>query len=120
MTPDEFRTAVETVWPGHGGQERATRHFGWSGSRTIRKYLSGERAVPAWLAAEVRDLVARLPSGVTDVDPRATLAILHEHMMRIGFTAPEAAAGILGAAWGNAVRVMGKDGALALVAGDGQ
>lgn len=116
MTPDEFKNAIDLLWPGHGGQERATLHFGWSGSRTIRKYISGERAVPAWLAGEVADLLTRFPGGISEVSPTKTIAILQAHMTAAGWSATQAAASILGAALRNARTQMDPDAMIALLA----
>jgi len=116
MTPEDLRRAIETVWPGHGSQSRCARHFGVS-DRRIRYYLAGERAVPAWLAREIGDLAARYPDGLREIDPQRDLAALQHAMEQFGFTASEAAAGILGAALANARRHIGADGVRDLLDG---
>lgn len=115
MTNDEFAAAVERLWPGHGGRQKATVYFGWKDSRTIRKYMTGERPVAGWLDSEITDLLARFPGGVTEVKPRGTIDILHSHMVAAGFTRTEAAAGVLGAAHALALRELGADGVRGLL-----
>jgi len=119
MTGDELRAAIEQLWPGHGGQEKATAEFGWKDSRTLRKYLSGEKAVPGWLEIEIRDLLERFPGGMKSVDPRKTLRLLHQHMMNAGFPRKEAAAGILGACLAMVEAEIGRDAMMALIQGEG-
>lgn len=96
MTNDEFRTAIETLWPGHGSQTRAAEHFGIS-SRRVREFVSGERNVPQGVADELADLAAMFPDGVRTVNPPRALAILHQAMRRAGWTDDQSAAAILGA-----------------------
>lgn len=102
MTPAELRAAIQTLWPGHGGQTRAARHFGIDSSR-IRAMLAphgaaNHRRIPEGIAREITDLLAQFPDGITNVDPRKSVAILHQQMQAAGWRADEAAAGILGAA----------------------
>lgn len=108
MTGDDLRTAIETLWPGHGAQTRAAEHFGIN-SRRIREYVSGTYNVPEWMAREVSDLLAMFPDGVKTVDPRKSLAVLHQQMRAAGWTDAEAAASILGAAMACALRHLGRD-----------
>lgn len=113
MNHDDLRSAIETLWPGHGGQAEAARQFGIS-DRTMRRYLApadttNHRAVPEWLDRDIRDLLAQFPGGMRQVDPRQTLAVLHEQMQRAGWRPEESAAGILGAALALARETMGGD-----------
>lgn len=113
MTPNEFRTAIETLWPGHGGQTRAAEYWSIRSSR-IREYLSGARPVPGWLAGEIAALLKLFPDGIRQVDPRRVIELMHEGLGGDDM----AAASILGAAWANAVRTMGRDAVLTLIRGD--
>lgn len=65
----------------------------------IREYISGARAVPAWLAGELTALVAQFPGGHVEVDPRRSIEILQQQMIAAGYSEGQAAAGILGAAY---------------------
>lgn len=109
MTPTELREAIETRWPGHGGQGRAARHFSLKTSRRLRDYLSGARGVPAWMATELADLLKQFPDGIREVSPRKSLDVLHSQMVAQGFTPGEAAAAILNAAHALAQREIGTD-----------
>lgn len=108
MTPDELRIAIETLWPGHGGQTRAARHFS-IGDRRVREYLSGARAVPEWMSREVRDLLKLFPAGVREVDPDKAVSMLQESMEKAGWAPAEGAAAILAVAIRNAYRHVDRD-----------
>lgn len=112
MTTDELRTAIETLWPGHGGQTRAAEYLGLKTSRRIREYLSGERGVPEWVARDIGALLAQFPGGAPAVDPSTTIRILHEQMQQAKWDAKSSAAGILGAAYALATEVLGDDARL--------
>lgn len=114
MTPDELRAAIETLWPGHGNQTRAAEYLGVGSSR-IREWLRGARKIPDGVAADLRYLLARFPDGVRVADPMQAIETLQRQMMTAGWTEAEAAAGILGAAWGNATRTLGRDEALQMI-----
>lgn len=114
MDHNELRTAIETLWPGHGGQSEAARQFGIK-LDTMRAYLappeaSRSRSVPEWLASDIAALLAQFPGGMRQSDPRQTVAILHGHMVGAGWTDSQAAASILGAALANARKHIGDDG----------
>lgn len=109
----ELRAAIETLWPGHGGQSEAARQFGIK-LDTMRAYLappeaSRSRSVPEWLARDIAALMAQFPGGMRQSDPRQTIAILHGHMVGAGWTDPQSAAAILGAALVNARNYIGED-----------
>lgn len=108
MTHDEFRAAIESLWPGHGSQTRAAKHFSVN-PRRIREYVSGAYNVPGWMAAEISDLLAMFPEGVKTINPRTAIAVLHQQMRQAGWTDSEAAAGILGASHALAVKHLGAD-----------
>ncbi|SIT74842.1 hypothetical protein [Pontibaca methylaminivorans] len=101
MTGDRFRTLIEQIWPAHGSQTRAAEYLEVNSSR-IREWIRGARPVPDGVAAEIQSLAEQFPGGIRDVDPRRTIAILHQQMLAAGWTAAESAAGILGAAAYNA------------------
>ena len=101
MTSSELRTAIETLWPGHGGQTRAAEHFSVN-DRRIRSYLSGERGVPDWMAREVDDLLLQFPDGIRDIDPAKSIAVLQSLLTGAGHSEAVAAAMVLGAAIRNA------------------
>lgn len=101
MTNDELRTAIETLWPGHGAQTKAANAVQIS-SRRIREYISGERAVPQWLADEIGGLLQMFPEGVKDIDPTKSIAVLQQQMTGAGWTPAEAAVAIVSAAAANA------------------
>lgn len=96
-TSNPLIDAIDALWPGHGGQARAAEHFKIT-DRSIRRYISGEREIPAWMANELADLRQQFPNGIKTQDPRATLKILHDQMVASGWPANQSAAGILGAA----------------------
>lgn len=114
----EFRAALEKLWPGHGGQTKAAKYF-WpeafsdakgheNAKRRLRKYLAGENAVSADIAAEVRDLLAMFPDGMKSVDPVKVISILQSQMIAAGWTS-QSASSILGAALANARKHLGDE-----------
>lgn len=108
MNGQELRAAIETLWPGHGAQARAARHFNIA-DRRIRDYISGARGVPGWMETEIRDLLEMFPGGVRDVDPRKIIGILQQQMVATGWTAGQSAASILAVAVSNAQDILGDD-----------
>lgn len=116
MTSDEFLSAIIALWPRHGSQTRAAEYLGVQSSR-VREWLRGARPIPDGVAVDLRDLLARFPGGVVEVNPRESIAQLQRQMVSAGWAADLAAAGILGAAWGNARIAMGDDAARALIMG---
>jgi hypothetical protein len=114
MTNDEFLTAINQLWPGHGSQSRAARALDMN-TRRVRALINGERSVSADLAAEIMDLLERFPNGIREVDPRIAVATTFEAMREAGWTDQEAAAAILGAAFARATSVMGRDAVRALL-----
>lgn len=121
MDHKQLRAAIETLWPGHGGQSEAARQFGINVD-TMRAYLappeaSRSRPVPEWLATAITALQEQFPGDIRSADPRQTIALLHRHMVLAGWTDQEAAAGILGAARANAIRALGDDGVAGLLSG---
>lgn len=114
MTPDEFRATIYTLWPGNGTQTRAAEYLG-VGSARVREWLSGRRPIPASAACEIRELLVLFPDGLRASDPRRVIAALQQSMARSGWTAEQSAASILGAAWGNIVKVAGRQNAVDLM-----
>lgn len=55
MTPTQFRTAIDRL---DLSQVGAARLFGYSDGRVVRRYISGERAVPEPVAILLRLLLA--------------------------------------------------------------
>ncbi len=112
MTRDELYAAIDTLWGGN--QSRAARDLNIK-PRTMRAALtspdnSSYRALKPSIAGEIRDLLEQFPDGVRSVDPRRSLAVLHDHMRRAGWTDGQAAAAILGAATALARQHLGDAG----------
>lgn len=55
MTPAQFRAALDRLGLSQVG---AAKLFGYSDGRVVRRYISGERAVPAPLAILLRLMIA--------------------------------------------------------------
>jgi len=101
-----MRRAAE-LWP-QNGNTRLSEYLGVSSSR-VREWLRGARPIPGGVQQEVNDLLAQFPNGFHQVDPHATIRILHEALQAGGYTSGEAAAAIFGVAHALAVRVNGRD-----------
>lgn len=105
MNSDEFRAAIEAVWGAETAQTCAARHWGVS-TRSIRRYVSGERPVPDWMAVEVSDLKTMSAHGA---DIGKAVAAAHRISVNAGWDDSTAAAGILACAINNAAQHLGRD-----------
>ncbi|WP_323041164.1 hypothetical protein [Gemmobacter sp.] len=100
MTRDELYAAIDTLWGGN--QNRASGDLGIS-IRTLRAGLTDPenasyRRLNPGIIRDIRDLLDQFPGGIPSVDPRQTLPLLLDLMVRAGHQRGRAAAGILGAA----------------------
>lgn len=69
MTPAELRTAIETLGLSIEGFARASR----CGSRTVRHWLAGTRAIPGPVVTLVKLLLLPVPEPVAWFRERARL-----------------------------------------------
>lgn len=96
MTPNELKSAIDTLW--NGNQSQAARELGLSSSRRMREYISGDRTIPQGLIDDVTSMLELFPSGKKSVNPGVVARSLHAMMVKNGWESHLAAAGILGAA----------------------
>lgn len=104
MTKEEFSQALDLLY---GGSDSLARDdLGFSDTRTIRRYRSGERRIPPGLARELRAFVSlKEPKESTGPDYLSVIAQLQKAGEESGMPAKAVAGAILGSAKANALRL---------------
>lgn|GEM_PF-3044748 len=128
MSPEQFRDSINLIW-GRGAQAQASRHWGVA-DRSIRRWVSGEQAVPETIARDLRGMIGIMPPPGTDADDDAdtderdaacadaigpALIELRDRCLAVGWNPAEIAVAIVSLGLSEIIAQAGPAAALALL-----